>query len=224
MQIQNHYNSYQNDFGQKSHTHHITECIHDEDKVKKKESGITHNNASKGYQKNDAAKATMEYVASFSMEELSVNRKKNGAGFWKGYWNSLGEDKNGNGDFDIRKSLTKGIVGISLVMQGFFSDKVAKPLVSVKNRMKTIPTAFIRKFDKGKETFTAFADESHRFGQNAKGEKGKSKKEEMETMPSVSEHLTDSYNKSGRYCRIQENLTYQKPKIAKAVEKNETKE
>ncbi len=159
----------------------------------------------KAKQKQDTPQVTMEHVASFSVGELDENKERKGT-------------------FDIRRSLEKEAMGIVAYIRDFWTDKIVKPMISAKNKIKTMPTELIRKFGKGKEAFASLAEEGHKFGQHGKGEKKKGKHEEIETMLPDNAHLTDSYNKSGRYCQIQDNLTYQKPKTKTAVEKREAEQ
>lgn len=156
-------------------------------------------------QKKDTSQTKMEQVASFSVGESNQNKEKTEM-------------------IDIRRSLENGAMGVLAYIRDLWADKIVKPMTAAKNKIKTIPTEFIRKFNKGKEAFTSLTREGPGFSHSGKEEKKKGKHEEIDTMLPGNAHLTDSYNKSGRYCQIQDNLTYQKPKTKTAVEKRETEQ
>lgn len=211
MQIGNNYNGYQNSSYGHSHTHYITECVHEEE-PKKREGGMTGTDKTNTYKRGDAAKQAMEYIASFSVEEISHNKEKKRIGTLKGFWDSLGEDKEGQGTIDLRQNFMNGIHAAVANVQSLFSEKVVHRLVAVREKLKAAPTATIQKFGKGKETFDALLGGSTTFGQKNPDNKKKDKEEEIKTKQPVNTHLMDSYNRMGGYCQLNENLTYQKPK------------
>lgn len=211
MQIGNDYNAYQNLSYGHSHTHHITECMHEEG-AKKREGNLGNSNTVNSYQRGDAAKQAMEYIASFSVEAMSENKEKKGIGTLKGYWDSLGEDKEGQTTINLRQSFMNGIHAATSSVQNFFSDKVVHRLVTIREKIKTAPAAAIKRFGKGKEAFDALLGGNTTFGQKNRGNKKRGKEEEIKTEQPVNAHLMDSYNRTGGYCQLQENLTYQKPK------------
>ncbi|MBQ9928011.1 MAG: hypothetical protein IJO65_08525 [Lachnospiraceae bacterium] len=219
MQINSDYSGRQSHSYGQSHTHHITECMHDEGVKKQKEN--TGSTLKSSYQKGDAAKAAVEYIASFSVEEVRPQKKSAGVGTFKGFWDSLGEDGNGQETFDIRKSVMNGVHGAAAAIQTFFSEKVVNRVAVIKEKAKALPAAATRKLGEGKEAFGALMSGNMSFGQKNPRSKEKNKKEEILAAKPVNEHLMDSYNKTGRYCQIQENLTYQKPKTQRSTEQKD---
>ena len=220
MQVQNNYNLYHNQSNHKSHTHHITECMHEEE-VKKREGDIGSKNSTSSYQKGDVAKAAVEYVASFSVEEMSVSKKKSGVSTLKGYWDMLGEEQESENAFDLKNSLFNGIHGVAISIQGFFTNKVVNRFVTVKNRIKAMPSSLIKQFGKGKDAFSALTGGNTTFGQKNPNARDKERSEPINTLKPTNEHLMDSYNKTGAYCQLQDNLTYQKPQVAHSERKKE---
>lgn len=209
MQIRNDYHSQQGQAYTQQHTHHITECFHEE-KTKKRQADAAGKTAS--YQKGDAAKAAVEYVASFSVETMSSNPKKIKQGLIKKFWESLGEEGEDHAAFDLKSALLNGIHGAATAVTNFWDRNMIRPAVTVRDKVKTMPAVAIRQFGKGKEAFGALLSGGMAFGGRKSKEKHRENTEPIKTKRPENHHLTDSYNKSGNYCQLHENLTYQKPK------------
>lgn len=222
MQVHNQYPTFHNQSNSQSHTHHITECMHEEE-FRKREADMRFK-SDKGtkstYQKGDAAKEAVEYVASFSVADKELDKKKFGKRGLKGYWDSLGED--GEEGFDFRKSISEGAHGAAAAVQSFISFKLLKPYEGVRERIKVLPAALKRHFSKGKEAFDALMEENPGFNQKEKKSNSKKKDESVHSLKPANEHLMDSYNKTGGYCQLQDNLTYQKPKAIQRADKSGT--
>ena len=212
MQIRNDYNPGQGQAYSQAHTHHITECLHEE---KDKNKQMPKAAGTGQYQKGDAAKAAIEYVASFSVQEMSVNAGKKSRGGIKGFWDSLGDNGENAKDFDVRQMVLSGIHAAGAVVAGFWERRIANPVLKTKEKMKTIPSQAISQFGKGKEAFHALLNGGMKFGGGRSKEKEQSKNAEIKAKQPEDHHLMDSYNRSGDYCRLPENLTYQKPKDKK---------
>lgn len=209
MQIRNDYQPRQGQAYSQSHSHYITECIHEEES-RKRQGGTT--GKTTAYQKGDAAKAAVEYVASFSVEGMSANQNKKKTGPIKGFWDSLGDEKAGDNTFDVRQTVLNGIHGAATAIQTFWDKSVVRRATAVKDKAKAMPSQAIRQFGKGKEAFSALLSGGMTFkGGKFKG-KHQREKEEIQIKQPENYHLMDSYNKSGNYCQLHENLTYQKPK------------
>lgn len=217
MQIRNDYNPQQGQAYTHSHTHHITECFHKE--AEKKKQGSIAGKAT-SYQKGDAAKAAVEYVASFSMEEMSVNKSKEKPGMIKGFWEALGEEGEGKSSFDIRQIALNGVHGAAAAIQSFWNKNIVKRTVILKEKVKAIPSLATKKFGKGKEAFGALLSGGMTFAEGKSKGKQQKEKEEVQMKQTQNHHLMDSYNKSGNYCQLNENLTYQKPKGKGTTEDN----
>lgn len=209
MQIRNDYHSGQGQAYSQSHSHHITECIHQEEH--KKKTGNMSARSSMGKQQ-DTGKAAVEYVASFAVEEMSVNQSSKKKGSIKSFWDSLGEDETSSKSLVDKQAILNGIPAMAAAMQGFWEGKVIKPLVALKDRIKTMPSRAISRFGKDRGNFGELLKGGMLFdGGKSKGKK-EQEKEELQMKQPEDQHLLDSYNKSGNYCRLHENLTYQKPK------------
>lgn len=217
MQIRNDYHSQQGQSYTQSHTHHITECFHQETE-KKKQGGVAGKTST--YQKGDAAKAAVEYVASFSVEEMSANKSKKKPGMIKGFWDSLGEEEGGKGTFDLRQAALNGVHGAAAAMQTFLDKTIIRRVATMKEKVKTMPSQAARQFGKGKEAFGALLSGGMTFGGGRSKGKHQKEKEEIQMKQPENHHLMDSYNKSGNYCQLHENLTYQKPKGEKIAAKD----
>lgn len=209
MQIRNDYHPQQGQAYSQPHTHHITECLHEEKETKKNE--VSTKNAS-AYQKGDAAKAAVEYVASFSVESMSVNADKKKVGIIKRFWESLGDSGENANNFDPRQTALNGIHAATIAVQGIWERRIIKPVKGAKEKLKTIPSKAIRQFGKGKEAFGALLNGGMRFSGGKPKEKEQKKDAGIKAKQPENYHLMDSYNKTGDYCRLHENLTYQKPK------------
>ena len=209
MQIRNDYHPQQGQAYSQPHTHHITECLHEEKEKKKNE--VSTKSAS-SYQKGVAAKAAVEYVASFSVEDMSVNADKKKPGMMKRFWDSLGDGGENAKDFDPRQAVLNGVQAATVAVQGFWERRIIKPVMEAKDKVKTIPSKAIRQFGKGRESFGALLNGGMKFNGGKSKEKEQKKDEEIKARQPENHHLMDSYNKSGDYCLLHENLTYQKPK------------
>ncbi len=217
MQIRNDYHRQQGQAYTQAHTHHITEPFHQETEKKKKE-GVA--GQASAYQKGDAVKAAVEYVASFSVEEMSANKKEQKSGMIKGLWDALGEEGEGSGSVSARQVLLNGIHAAAAAVQTFWDKTIVKPFQSVREKLKAVPSQAVRQFGKGKDAFNALFSGGMTFGGGKSKERAQKEKDEIQTKQPENHHLMDSYNKSGNYCQLHENLTYQKPKGA--IEINQT--
>jgi len=209
MQIRNDYHPQQGQTYSQSHTHYMTECLHEEKEKRKTEAPAK---SVSSYQKGDAAKAAVEYVASFSVEGMSVNAGKKKPGMIRRFWDSLGDSGESVKGIDLRQTALNGVHAATVAIQGFWERRIVKPVTGAKDKAKTIPSQAMRQFGKGKEAFGALLNGGMKFSGGNSKEKEQKKDVQIKAGQPENHHLMDSYNKSGDYCRLHENLTYQKPK------------
>lgn len=222
MQIQSNYNSYSNTGYEQTHTHHITNCLHEE-KTKRNNEGAT------GI-KSDALKGD-SYQSGLKPETVSLSQESNssaveskkGIGFLKAFWNSLGdEEKEENQESLISSIRHSGLNGIAVVVSAIrqvISDRIISKWENVREKFKVSVKAAVKRFGEGSAAFGALTDprgqsagknEADAQEQEERKKGAGSKEEPIDTAVLSDSHLMDSYSKTGAYCRLNENLTYQK--------------
>lgn len=225
MQIRNDY-SYQNQNYEHTHSHNITDCLHDD--VKKQQGQIVGNSklksSSASYQQQKAA--TLELSSLIQPESKEAKEKKNGISFVKGFWNSLGEDSGGSAKsipLMVKENVLSHMQGVihsaQTAVHSLFQKKMLHSVTILPQKIKMEISTALKKFGRGKEAFTALTEEGMPSGQNAyqkgarqNGQMNSGKEEEIPMAKLPNSHLMDSYSKTGSYCQLNENLTYQKPK------------
>lgn len=225
MQIRNDFNAYSGTEYQQSHTHHVTECLH-EDKKKQQSA------AAMGTRKDTGLTAGRETVS----DKMTVDRResgnvkasgriKTGMGLLKDAWQALGEEGQQEKDKSNRISDGTGILhsGLNAVVSAWkqsFSSHIVNKWEAVKEKIRVGIHSSLKRFQKGKDAFAALTDT----GSQTAGGKGmgrqqtledkqrgtRAQKEEIPTAYRSDSHLMDSYSKTGEYCRLNENLTYRK--------------
>lgn len=223
MQVNNDYQSYQNRDYQKQHRHHVTECLYEEEN-KKREGSLGGIKTQASNRKAQAVKKEVELGSFGGNAEGIKGTEKKKTGLMKGLWEALGEEDSqdlGKVTAVWKENILSGIYGAASSFQTAFAHRIVNKWEYVRDRIKTGASAALRKFGKNREAFTALSDErtpSHRKNAGTKEEKQKGqvttkRKEEEMIMKNLShDHLMDSYSKTGEYCQINENLTYQKPR------------
>ena len=222
MQIRNNYSSYQNHSYEQSHTHHITNCQHEE-KSKKWEGELGSAEKDGGaLSREQQRQNAMELSSLVQFESKKADERKRGVNLVKGFWDSLGEENgSSNGaSFSVKENILSNLQGViqnaGVAIQGVLQQKLLQKLTGIPMRIKAEIATALKKFGKGKEAFTALSDERTPSGQSGShAQKEKKKEQEIPVARPVNNHLMDSYSKTGAYCTINENLTYQKPKAEK---------
>lgn len=225
MQVRNDYTYQNQNFGH-SHSHNITDCLHEEVTKKKEpfaggskpESGIgTHKQ-----QRTDS----MELSYMIQQGNEVFREKKSGFAGWKGFWDSLGEDTGKterNVPLSMKESVLSHMQGIvhsaQTAVHSLFQKKLLHSVTVIPRKIKMEISSALKRFKRGRNSFAALTEKEMNFGRNAygrgRGQKGQlpgSKKEEIPLAKLPNSHLMDSYSKTGAYCQLNENLTYQKPK------------
>lgn len=216
-----------------SHHHHITKCLHEEKSTKL--AGGAAGISKDTYQSSDAA--SMEEKGSETGIGLSASAKpgkaKLGLGLVKGMWDSLGDE----GDASAREGVlpmhdkTQHLQGVKAAVSGIrqnLSHYIVNKWEAVRERIKVSTNSLLKRFGKNHDSFSMLSDAGHqadgqRNGENWKKDGKQGTRRERAEIPSVYQdsHLMDSYSKTGEYCRLNENLTYQKNGVSK---KNSSKQ
>lgn len=220
MQIRNDYTSFQNRNYQEGHTHHITECLL-EDSIKQKEGAIGAGRDDVS-EKNAVAfsKDGDTYRMSAGQPTEPKRTNKTGRGVLKNFWDALGEEpsdeKNGAPN-PWRDHLLSGIHGAAASIRHTFQYQIAERVQSVPAKVKAVLQSAGTRFRRGKDAFTALTGGQTPSGKNSGRRKGKdgqvTSAEKTEDIPMKAmrhSHLMDSYNRTGEYCQLNDNLTYGK--------------
>lgn len=222
MQIRNDYTSFQNRNYQEGHTHHITECLHD-DQTKKKEGA-----AGAGVSTVDMQNKTAEFskegvIYQMSTDSAAAKRteKKSGTSLLKGFWEALGDEgaqDSKNVMSVLKDNLLSGIHGAAASIRNAFQYQVVERLQNIPVRVKEVLKGAKTKFGNGKDTFTALTGGQTPSGRGSADARKKregqvtstGKDEDVPMKILKHSHLMDSYSRQGEYCQLNDNLTYRK--------------
>ena len=225
MQIQGDYNSYSSSGYGHKHTHHITKCLHEEKKEQQNggEAGIK----ADSFAADSSGKAVkQEMVYALGEEQKRTTLKKRGMGFVKNLWDAMGDEGT---DEQQREFLSnghagmKGIDAVTSAIRQIFTYRIINKWEGVREKFKVSLSTALKHFGKGGTAFSALTDpKGHFTGKRETGrgleenkEKGTRRNEDpVAAVPLSDSHLMDSYSKTGAYCRLNENLTYQKKSTA----------
>lgn len=225
MQIRNDYTSFQNRNYQEGHTHHITECLHDDQTKKKEGAGGAGAEASNVQGKTvEISKDGVIYQMSADKAALKETGKKSGTSLIKGFWDSLGDE--GTQDSKnvmtvLKNNLLSGIHGAAASIRGSFQYQVADRIQNIPVKIKEVLKGARAKFGRGKGAFTALTggqtpagkDNSGTGKKNREGQVTTTRKDDDIPMKVLKHsHLMDSYSRQGEYCQLNDNLTYSRLK------------
>ncbi len=222
MRIDSDTSSFSNAKYGQSHTHHITECLHEEENAKLNAGAL-------GVKKDTfTGNSGQEYSGTelngsfYSTSDRRVSGLKFGKGYIKGLWDSMGEEgTSGKAGSSMRhKNDQGGINALTSVIKEGFPNYIVNKWEAVRERVKVEVTSALRRFGKGGGSFSALPNMASGSGGQHNMENGfakddekngtRSGKTDMITAIEPDHHLMDSYNKGGSYCRLNENLSYQK--------------
>lgn len=222
MQIQSDYNSYSSTGYEHKHTHHITKCLHEE-KQEQHNGGAAGIKADSFSMENSRESMKQETVYVQGEEQKRTVSKKKGMGLLKEFWDAMGDEgaDDRQGVFSSGSSHVgvKGIDAVTSAIKQIFPYRIINKWESVREKIKVGVNTALKRFGKGSTAFGALTDpKGHFTGKKETGrqleerkEKGTRQKEgPVPTVPLSDSHLMDSYSKTGAYCRLNENLTYQK--------------
>lgn len=231
MQIRNDFNAYSGTEYRQSHTHHITECIH-EDKKKQPDTaamGASGDASLPAGRETVSEETTLDHIASGTRKASGSGKARIGS-LLKDAWEALGEEgqqakREGNLLSAGAGSLHNGLGAVVSAWKQSFSSHIVNKWEAVKEKIRVGIHSSLKRFQRGQDAFTALTDT----GSQTTGQKGmngqraledkrrgtRAEKEEIQAAYRADSHLMDSYSKTGEYCRLNENLTYQKNPTAK---------
>ncbi len=163
-------------------------------------------------------------------EVQKAGRFRIGKGFVKGIWDAMGDADSAKGASQGstasvsgigKESQGRDIHGVSAMLSNIkqgFSYYIVNKWESAREKIKTGIHTALKQFGKEKDGFTMLSDAGHQPdgrkspGDWKKGDKKgtRGRKEEIITAQPADNHLMDSYSKTGNYCKLNENLTYQR--------------
>lgn len=226
MQIQNDYHSFSDTGYQNPHTHHFTKCLHEEEH---------HRQTSAAGGLRSTALESLSKEQKNDQEELSLSgfegkRRagglQRGIGRIKGIWEAMGDEGKEDavkGSFfqslsQMSHSRENG-EGVSSLIRLGLPARIVNKWEYVRGKIKTGIKSALKRFGRDQESFETLSDPKGRFaGKNQAKEQYPQKpgngtreqKPDIRTAVMEDTHLMDSYSKKGEYCRLNENLTYQK--------------
>lgn len=225
MQIQGDYHSFSGREYQNTHTHHFTKCLHEEEYQKKE-------GASAGMRQDTLSSASgqkeeQEKNVDFSWATgSSAKGLKRGISKIKGIWNAMGEEDAEKAEKSAVGSITgketpvyEGVEGASSAIRLRLPDRIVNKWESLRMKIKAGVKSALKRFGREQDTFGALSDPKGRFAGKKGAEhqydpkaNGGTRKgsPDILTADMSDTHLMDSYSKNGEYCRLNENLTYQK--------------
>lgn len=235
MQIQNNYHSFSDAGYQNPHTHHFTKCLHEEEHHRQ--------TGAAGGMRGDALESLSQEQKK-DQEELSLSgfegeRKagglKRGLGRIKGIWEAMGDE----GKEEAAKisslqnpsqmsGIQENTAGVSSLIRQGLPARIINKWEYVRGKIKTGIKAALKRFGRDKDAFETLSDPKGRFaGKKEAGEQYPQKpgngtrkqKNDLLTTAMEDTHLMDSYSKKGEYCRLNENLTYQKNRTEQKLDK-----
>ncbi len=206
-----------------SHTHHITKCLLDEEADKNR--GAAAGIRKDSYQASEKAVSGEEPMLTGLGADTLRSRKKpgTGVGLFQEIWNAMGEEgENERGNilpvFDRNRS-GRGIREMLMTVRQDISYYIVNKWEAVRDKIKIGTRSALKRFGKNQDGFTMSSDigrqaagnNSRRFWEKEEDKRGtRQNREEIPTAHQADNHLMDSYSKTGEYCKINENLTFQK--------------
>lgn len=222
MQIRNDYTSFQNRNYQEGHTHHITECLQ-EDQVKQKEGALGAGKGDPGLKNSTVAFSKDGDTYRMTTGQVTEQNRtgKTGRGIFKNFWDSLGEESSGEkqNTWNLwRENLLSGIHGAAASIRDTFQYQIVERVQSIPTKIKAVLQSAGARFRREKDAFAALTDGQTPSGKNNSGkEKSKDgqvtstgKEDDIPTKVRSHSHLMDSYSRTGEYCQLNDNLTYGK--------------
>lgn len=226
MQIQTNYNSRSGEKYSKPHARHTEERFQDyEEKARGggEAAGRKESLPPGGRPvKSDAEEGVIYERSNRQTKQEDVIPKGKGKGMLRQIWDSMGDEKQmpletepleeGRAGEDER-----GIFAVSSSIRNLIPSYITEKWEEVKDRVKESAGAAFEKFNKSKDAFLALSDPGRRFlgkkeerqkREERAGRRTKRPKPEILLAATSDTHLTDSYSKSGEYCKLNDHLTY----------------
>lgn len=231
MQIRNDFNSYQGTEYRQSHTHHITKCLHEEEHKKPGAGGQEPGVKGDAFSQNNAEdKSRQIFQRSYGEEAPKRDTGvKRGFQFVKDMWDAMGDEKEADGEaaLTLNDGETDGADAASSAVRQGFPHYIVNKWEQVREKVKTALSSALKRFGKGSGAFGALTDpgngkEGNRDPLPEKDKKGTRRTSQVTITAAYEDsHLMDSYTKNGKYCRLGENLGYQKNTSQKKTENGE---
>lgn len=229
MQIQGDYHPHSGRGYEPPHTHYITKCLHEEEHAKNQTGAAGIKNRAISSPASEES-ADGESFTGYGSVSRRSGAKGGRPGLIRSFWESLGEEKeDGKNKESIyaardggRKDSETSIAGISAVSAAFrqlIPAAVIARIGNVRERLKAGIGTVLKGFGKREDALGTLSNpgsyfEGKRRGKDAlpgKQERGTRQADREIITATVSDsYLMDSYSKSGRYCRLNENMIYQK--------------
>lgn len=203
-----------------SHTHHITKCLYDEETSKK--SGAAAGIQRDTYQAAEAAASEEELQGiGLAADQRQSRASKSGRNLFREIWDAMGDEDGTEEHVLPIYSQERGSRGVRAMLSAIRQDfpaYIVNKWTAVREKIRVGSYSLRKHFGRNRDGFAMSSD----IGQQAAGnrqnrwdkdEKQKGTRQEQEEIPSAYQadnHLMDSYSKNGEYCKINENLTYQK--------------
>ncbi len=227
MEIRNDYNSFSGRRYQEPHTHHITKCLYEDEHAKSKSmaGGMKQDASSAAAGEKEEQDGTFVYGDTKNEGKRTGGLKK-GLGLIRNIWDAMGdEDKAEPGKVAMAGSKTSdnfGTDAASTAIRQGLPYRIVNKWESVREKLKTGLSTALKRFSR-EDAFSALTDPKGSFKRKRGtgrqtvekvGRGTRQKSPDILTATLSESHLMDSYSKNGEYCRINENLTYQKSKAA----------
>lgn len=195
MQIRNDYNPYSGTGYQQSHTHHITECLHED---KKKQQGA----AAAGIRKDENSSAGQKPA----VKEIHV----------EGLSPKVGEIISRRGVSMVAAAIKQSFSAHIVNKWEAVKEKIKVGIHSALKRFKG-EDSFAALTDTGSRQTGAKDSDRRQIAERDRSTGTKT--EDIQVAYRSDSHLLDSYSSTGEYCRLNENLTYHKFATVKREDK-----
>lgn len=158
-----------------------------------------------------------------SVTDKAVQRtSKSGTNLLRGIWDAMGDD-----DSSLKENIlsvydrdreNRGVRAMLSAFRQNISSYIINKWETVREKIKVGTDTARMHFGRNRNGFAMSSDLGQQTAGNKrksweKDDKNKGTRQEQEEIPSAYQadnHLMDSYSKNGEYCKINENLTYQK--------------
>lgn len=202
------------------HTHHITKCLYEEETSKKNEAAAGIRRDTYQAAQTAALEEDLQGIG-LAADQRQYQTSKSGKNLFREIWDAMGDDESAGEHvlpFYGRDRASRGVRAMLSAIRQDLPAYIVNKWTAVREKIKVGSSSLRRHFGRNKGGFAMSLDIGQQAAQNGqnrwdKDEKQKGTRQKQEEIPSAYQadnHLMDSYSKNGEYCRINENLTYQK--------------
>lgn len=228
MRIDNDTTSYSGSQLNHSHHHHITKCLMEEEEGNRRQTGAMGIKKDTYQAGANASQGERDAIGIGIGTAGRSGRSRLGKGLVREIWDAMGDEgtstKKGTSPLHERTAdqYTRGIHGVSAVISSFrqnLSSYVVNKWENVRDKIRTGIHTSLKHFGKDKDGFAMLSDAGNQtdgqkgtkeWKKEADGKGTRISREEIPTALPADNHLMDSYSKNGEYCKLNENLTYQR--------------